>query len=87
MSPASVGVPESRIVLGKHSGRHALKQRAEDLGFKLSREQLEELYNRFTHIADNKKGLRNDEIVALVKDIIGAEPILEAVSAQYTAAS
>lgn len=86
MSPASVGVPESRIVLGKHSGRHALKQRAEDLGFQLSREQLEELYNRFTHLADNKKGLRNDEIAALVKDIIGAEPILEAVSAQYTVA-
>jgi 2-isopropylmalate synthase len=87
MSPASVGVPESRIVLGKHSGRHALKQRAEDLGFQLSREQLEELYNRFTHVADNKKGLRNDEIAALVKDIVGAESILEPVSAQYTVAS
>ncbi len=86
MSPASVGVPESRIVLGKHSGRHALKQRAEDLGFQLSREQLEQLYNRFTHIADNKKGLRNDEIVVLVKEVIGADPVLETASAHYTVA-
>jgi 2-isopropylmalate synthase len=87
MSPASVGVPESRIVLGKHSGRHALKRRAEDLGFHLTREQLEELYTRFTHIADNKKGLRNEEIVALVKEILGAESALAATSAQYTTAN
>src|SRR5579883_771909 len=67
INPASVGVPASRIVLGKHSGRHALKQRAEDLGFKLNREELEEVYHRFTQLADNKKGLRNDEIVALIE--------------------
>jgi 2-isopropylmalate synthase len=82
MSPASVGVPESRIVLGKHSGRHALKQRAEDLGFHLTREQLEQLYQRFTHIADNKKGLRNEEIADLVKELQVAEASLEAVSAR-----
>jgi len=86
MSPASVGVPESRIVLGKHSGRHALKQRALDLGFQLSREQLEQLYTRFTHIADNKKGLRNDEIVALVGEILAARTTAETRSAQYTVA-
>jgi 2-isopropylmalate synthase len=67
INPASVGVPKSRIVLGKHSGRHALKQRAEDLGFQLTREELEEVYHRFTQLADNKKGLRNDEIVALIE--------------------
>lgn len=94
MSPASVGVPESRIVLGKHSGRHALRQRAEDLGFQLTREQLEELYTRFTHIADNKKGLRNEEIAALareigavlVNEIVGAEPVVEEI-VEYTAAN
>ncbi|MDQ2841685.1 MAG: 2-isopropylmalate synthase [Acidobacteriota bacterium] len=73
ITPASVGVPKSRIVLGKHSGRHALKQRAEDLGFVLSREELEEVYHRFTHMADNKKGLRNDEIVALIELVIGPD--------------
>jgi 2-isopropylmalate synthase len=81
MSPASVGVPESRIVLGKHSGRHALKNRAEDLGFQLTRDQLEELYLRFTHIADNKKGLRNEEIMVLLKEIRAAVPTPEAEAA------
>jgi 2-isopropylmalate synthase len=75
MDPASVGVPESRIVLGKHSGRHALKKRAEDLGYRLSREQLEDVYQRFTHLADNKKGLRNEEIVALVESTIANETV------------
>jgi 2-isopropylmalate synthase len=73
VSPASVGVPESRLVLGKHSGRHALKNRAEDLGYNLSREQLDELYERFTHLADNKKGLRNEEIAALLQNMFGRE--------------
>ena len=71
MDPASVGVPESRIVLGKHSGRHALKKRTEDLGFQLSREELEALYHQFTLIADNKKGLRNEEIARLVEEVVG----------------
>ncbi len=84
MDPASVGVPESRIVLGKHSGRHALKKRAEDLGFHLSGEQLNEVYHQFTMIADNKKGLRNDEIAALVEQVIGREAVE---AAQMTTAS
>jgi 2-isopropylmalate synthase len=71
ISPASVGVPESRLVLGKHSGRHALSKRAEDLGFKLSREELDQVYRHFTALADNKKGLRNDEILALIKSVVG----------------
>jgi 2-isopropylmalate synthase len=78
VSPASVGVPESRLVLGKHSGRHALKKRMEDLGFQLSREELDEVYDRFTAIADRKKGLRNEEIAALVHELKNkraAEPV------------
>jgi 2-isopropylmalate synthase len=86
MHPASVGVPESRIVLGKHSGRHALKKRAEDLGFELSREELEELYHRFTMIADNKKGLRNEEILVLVRKVIGDRRAPESASVEFTAA-
>jgi len=70
ISPASVGVPESRLVLGKHSGRHALNQRAQDLGFKLSREELDQVYRQFTSLADNKKGLRNDEILILVNNVV-----------------
>src|ERR1700694_4482805 len=69
MEPRSVGVPESRLVLGKHSGRHALGKRCQDLGFQLSKEQLEELYHRFTTLADRKKGMRNDEISALAREV------------------
>lgn len=72
VSPASVGVPESRLVLGKHSGRHALKNRADDLGIVLTREELDEVYERFTKLADNKKGLRHDEIATLLKGVVAA---------------
>jgi 2-isopropylmalate synthase len=68
ISPESVGVPEASLVLGKHSGRHALKQRCIDLGFDLSREELDDLYQRFTALADRKKGLMNEEIVALIRE-------------------
>jgi 2-isopropylmalate synthase len=70
MDPRSVGVPESRLVLGKHSGRHALNSRCVDLGFNLTREQLGEVYTRFTTLADRKKGVRNDEISAIVRDVL-----------------
>jgi 2-isopropylmalate synthase len=69
MDPKSVGVPESKLVLGKHSGRHALAKRAEDLGYQLTKEELTELYQNFTALADRKKGLRNDEIIALIERI------------------
>jgi 2-isopropylmalate synthase len=71
MDPHSVGVPESKLVLGKHSGRHALHKRAEDLGFQLSKDELDALYHRFTALADRKKGIRNDEIVALLHEVVG----------------
>jgi 2-isopropylmalate synthase len=72
ISPRSVGVPEGRLVLGKHSGRHALKQRTEDLGFQLTREELDDVYTHFITLADTKKGLRNEEIAKLVRDVVGA---------------
>ncbi len=71
MDPRSVGVPESKLVLGKHSGRHALAKRCQDLGFELTREQLDDVYRRFTTLADRKKGVRNDEIVSLVHHVLG----------------
>ena len=71
MEPKSVGVPESRLVLGKHSGRHALANRCETLGFAMSREQLDTMYHRFTALADRKKGLRNEEIAALAREVVG----------------
>ena len=64
-----VGIPEGSLVLGKHSGRHALHQRAVELGFELGKPELDELYHRFTAVADHrKKGLMDEEIVALIKE-------------------
>jgi 2-isopropylmalate synthase len=69
IDPHSVGVPEGRLVLGKHSGRHALQQRCRDLGFQLEKDELLDLYNRFTAVADHrKKGLMDEEIITLIKD-------------------
>jgi len=67
MDPKSVGVPESKLVLGKHSGRHALKARLEDLGFTLTKEELDTVYTEITALADNKKGLMDEEIAELAR--------------------
>jgi 2-isopropylmalate synthase len=72
MDPRSVGVPESQLVLGKHSGRHALNQRCQDLGFTLTREELNAVYERFTAVADRKKGVTNEEIAGIVRELVGA---------------
>jgi 2-isopropylmalate synthase len=72
IDPHSVGVPESKLILGKHSGRHALTKRCEDLGFVLNREQLDIVYQRFTTMADRKKGMRNDEISVLAHEVLEA---------------
>lgn len=71
IDPRSVGVPESKLVLGKHSGRHAIKQRCSALGFELEKEELDRVYGRFIAIADRKKGLMNEEIVAIVHEETG----------------
>ena len=74
MDPKSVGVPESRLVLGKHSGRHALNNRLEDLGFRLTREELDIVYTEITALADNKKGLMDEEIAELARRSQQATP-------------
>jgi 2-isopropylmalate synthase len=66
IDPKSVGVPEGKLVLGKHSGRHALKQRCETLGYELNREDLDLVYRDFTALADRKKGIMDEEIVAII---------------------
>jgi 2-isopropylmalate synthase len=67
IDPRSVGVPDGRLVLGKHSGRHALHERCREMGYELNKEELDDLYHRFTAVADHrKKGLMDEEIVALI---------------------
>ena len=70
IDPKTVGVPESRLVLGKHSGRHALKVRVQDLGLTLDKEQLDDLYTRFSALSDTKKGITDDEIRTLAQDVV-----------------
>jgi 2-isopropylmalate synthase len=69
IDPKTVGVPETKLVLGKHSGRHALKSRCTDLGFVLSKDELDAVYLRFTAAADRKKGLMDEEIAAIVREV------------------
>jgi len=67
MTPASVGVANTNLVLGKHSGRRALADRLEKLGHPLTREQLDELYHRFTELADRKKSIYDQDILGLLQ--------------------
>jgi 2-isopropylmalate synthase len=66
MTPESVGVPQSSIVLGKHSGRHALSKRYVDLGCSLTSIELDLAYMRFTQLADRKKRIYDQDILSLL---------------------
>lgn len=65
MSPERVGVPRSQIVLGKHSGRHALEARYRELGYTLTREQLEKAYVKFLEVADHKKRVEDQDLISI----------------------
>ncbi len=66
MTPESVGVPANRIVLGKHSGRHALKQRYTELGYQLTAVELDAVYTGFTTLADRKKRIYDQDLLSLL---------------------
>src|SRR6266566_650953 len=67
MTPQSVGVPDSKLVLGKHSGRHALSLRLRQLGHKLNAEDLKEAYRRFVSMADRKKYITDADLLYIVE--------------------
>src|SRR5271169_1252072 len=69
MTPQSVGVPDSRLVLGKHSGRHALALRCEQLGHQFERRELDEIYRRFVVLADRIKKVQDSHLLELIHDI------------------
>ncbi len=68
MTPESVGLTQSRLVLGKHSGRHALKKRLEELGYIIEGDQLKQVFERFKSLADDKKVVTDADLEALVAD-------------------
>ena len=69
IDPKSIGIPEGRLVLGKHSGRHALRSKCEHLGYNLSKEELDVVYQGFIEIADRKKNVADQEILAIIRTL------------------
>lgn len=74
MRPEDVGFGETRLVLGKHSGRHALESRLTKLGYKLSEKELAVVFVDFKNLADKKKEIFDEDLVALVDKEIGSIP-------------
>jgi 2-isopropylmalate synthase len=67
MSPESVGAGHTKLVLGKHSGRRALADRLEKLGHPVDRNQIDEVYSRFTELADRKKSIHDQDLLGLMQ--------------------
>lgn len=74
MTPESIGLKQSRLVLGKHSGRHAFSNHLSELGYTLSSEDLDKAFQRFKELADKKKEVFDEELQAIVEDEIYAVP-------------
>lgn len=72
MTPESVGVPKNDIVLGKHSGRHALLSRYEELGFQFNDGEILEIYTKFVALADRKKNIYDQDLLAIMPERIPA---------------
>ncbi|MBI5048698.1 MAG: 2-isopropylmalate synthase [Deltaproteobacteria bacterium] len=70
MRPESIGIAQSTLVMGKHSGRHAFKTRLKELGYELSEENLNKAFERFKILADRKKEVFDEDIEAIVADEI-----------------
>ncbi len=68
MRPETVGATQSKLVLGKHSGRHALRTRLAALGYALDEAELDQVFERFKHLADRKKTITDADLEALVSD-------------------
>ncbi|MBI1869894.1 MAG: 2-isopropylmalate synthase [Chlamydiae bacterium] len=74
MSPEDVGLSASNLVLGKHSGRHAFRERLKLLGFSLNQEEIDKLFEKFKVLADKKKTVYDEDLVALVEDELAQVP-------------
>jgi 2-isopropylmalate synthase len=70
MTPESIGLNENKMVLGKHSGRHAFNERVRDLGFNIEIDKSDELFKQFKALADKKKTMSDRDIEALIRDTI-----------------
>jgi 2-isopropylmalate synthase len=87
MTPQSVGVPDSTLVLGKHSGRHALGLRCEQLGYSFDRRELDEIYRQFVVLADEIKHVHDHHLLELIRESRGVrQPVAVAAAAPASSA-
>ena len=70
MTPESVGLTESKLVMGKHSGRHAFREKLIELGYDLGDNSIQEAFKRFKQLADLKKDMYDEDIIAIVDDTV-----------------
>ena len=70
MTPETIGLAGSRMVLGRHTGRHGFADRCKQLGYKLAKDEVEQAYQRFLEIADKKKEVFDEDIAAIINDEI-----------------
>jgi len=82
MTPESVGVPGTSLVLGKHSGRHALAMRCTQLGFELERMELDRVYRDFVLLADRHKSVNDGQIIALIANVRAVQSKISAIPSQ-----
>jgi 2-isopropylmalate synthase len=68
MTPETIGLSGSRMVLGRHTGRHGFADRCKKLGYKLTKEELEQAYQRFLQVADKKKEVFDEDVVVIIDD-------------------
>ena len=86
MRPEDVGVPKTDLVLGKHSGRHALRDRVTELGYHLNNDQLNVLFDDFKTLADKKKEVYDEDLIVLIeKHMEDVTPVWSLVSLHTTA--
>ncbi len=78
ITPAQVGVPANRMVLGKHSGRHALNHRLGELGYSLDRDELDIAYDHFVAVADRKKSVFDQDLIGIVLTHLRPDPLVVA---------
>jgi 2-isopropylmalate synthase len=88
MRPEDVGLSESVLTLGRRSGRHGLRQRLRELGYEVSEEQLEHIYQRFLAVAERKKQVYDEDLHLIMREALGHEPELwQLVRLQVTSGS
>ena len=68
MTPESVGLRQSNLVMGKHSGRHAFREKIKDLGYQIGENAVQDAFRRFKDLADKKKDIFDEDIIALIDD-------------------